>query len=163
LARLLICLSLAMSAAAQGGSSRFLAPAGKSIGQQCGTAYYGYQYGDCADGLRCVPPAAGSPLGSPSICQKQCGFFDAKGNHVDESINCGLARECSGRAAVRTPCQGGSDGACYMYCAYSSRQGQNCGISPTSGNDYGECGPGYACVAPTAGSPPDAASTCQKA
>ncbi|CAK0879097.1 unnamed protein product [Prorocentrum cordatum] len=85
-------------------------------GEQCGSSgSTGYFHGDCADGLVCVPPAAGSLFGAQSICHRLCGSFGASGDRVDGS--CADGQACSGRAAV--PCREWA-GECYLYCPSSS-------------------------------------------
>lgn len=81
-------------------------------GEQCGrSGSTGYFYGDCAGGLVCVPPAAGSPRGAGSVCHRLCGSFGAGGDRVTAS--CADGQSCSGRAAL--PCREWA-GECYLYC-----------------------------------------------
>ncbi|CAK0823096.1 unnamed protein product, partial [Prorocentrum cordatum] len=147
---------------AASGSRRFLARA-QGEGQECGSSGSdGHFYGDCSVGLECVPPADGAASGSPGVCRRVCGSFGAGGDHVNGT--CGAGQNCSGRAA--TPCREGA-GGCYMYCDSAGGrpaqgEGQECGSS-SSGDFFGGCSSGLACVAPAAGSPSGAPSTCQRA
>ncbi|CAK0845713.1 unnamed protein product [Prorocentrum cordatum] len=81
-------------------------------GEQCGSSgSTGHFYGFCADGLVCVPPAAGSPPGAPSICHRFCGSFGSGGHRVNGS--CADGQTCSGSAAL--PCLDWA-AECYLYC-----------------------------------------------
>jgi len=81
-------------------------------GEQCGrSGSTGYFYGDCAGGLQCVPPAAGSPPGAQSVCHRLCGSFGGGSDSVTAS--CADGQTCSGRAAL--PCREWA-GDCYLYC-----------------------------------------------
>ncbi|CAK0816444.1 unnamed protein product [Prorocentrum cordatum] len=137
---------------------------GQQEGQQCGSSGSdGHFYGDCSSGLACVPLADGEAMvGAPSICHKVCGSFGADGDHVNGT--CSASQTCSGKAA--TPCREWA-GECYMYCDGADRrlaqgEGQQCGSSGSDGHFYGDCSSGLECVAPAAGSPVGAPSTCQK-
>jgi len=147
---------------AAGGSRRFLARA-QAEGQECGSSGSdGHFYGDCSVGLECVPPANGAAPGSPSVCHKVCGSFGAGGDHVNGT--CSAGQTCLGKAA--TPCREGA-GGCYMYCDSAGGrpaqgEGQECGSS-SSGDFYGGCSSGLACVAPAAGSSSGTPSTCRRA
>ncbi|CAK0836899.1 unnamed protein product, partial [Prorocentrum cordatum] len=153
---------------------------GQQEGQQCGSSGSdGHFYGDCSPGLACVPPADGDAMvGAPSICHKVCGSFGADGDHVNGT--CSASQTCSGKAATpcrvrgcqtcsgkaATPCRKWA-GECYMYCDGADRrlaqgEGQQCGSSGSDGHFYGDCSSGLECVAPAAGSPVGAPSTCQK-
>jgi len=118
-------------------------------GQQCGTSGSdGHFYGDCSEGLECVAPATGSPVGTPSTCQKagqpegqQCGLSGSSGYFFGN---------CSAGLACVPPADGspvGTPSICHEVCgSFGGADGDHinatCGTGQTcSGKAATPCRP----------------------
>merc|ERR1719437_182793 len=132
-------------------------------GEQCGSSGSdGYFYGNCSSGLECVAPAAGSPPGTPSTCQKAllpCQEAPVTNNCGNPSLKCFYDPTCSTSGGVG--CNAGGVGQDCRFCdtgggappcpTTGQQEGQQCGSSGSDGHFYGNCSPGLACVPPAAG------------